>query len=232
MIGQRTTPSTSPRARVKSTCHAMPSATQRAIQLPPPARVSSGAALIGKDGPTRNGARGEAAAAAVGSLPGFACEKSTPAVLPSVVFLFGCFVKGPFNTQRGVKNLLSQFWGLHRLHPQCGCSSGKCASGALGLLFPFASQTGNPRIYRKSWECKSYRRNSSDHERCLYTAAVSRHLRPEVPALPRPPVVRAAPKARVASGGLRGWGHAGCQPHPATRHPTPPNRPKPTLSHN
>ena len=41
------------------------------------------------------------------------------------VLLFGCFVKGSFNTQRGVKNLIGQFGVLHPLHPQCGCSSEK-----------------------------------------------------------------------------------------------------------
>ena len=41
------------------------------------------------------------------------------------VLLFGCFVKGSFNTQRGVKNLIGQFGVLHPLHPQCGCSSVK-----------------------------------------------------------------------------------------------------------
>ena len=48
-----------------------------------------------------------------------------PLTSPSVVLLFGCFVKGPFNTQRGVKNLIGQFGVLHPLHPQCGCSSVK-----------------------------------------------------------------------------------------------------------
>ena len=41
------------------------------------------------------------------------------------MLLFGCFVKGSFNTQRGVKNLIGQFGVLHPLHPQCGCSSVK-----------------------------------------------------------------------------------------------------------
>ena len=41
------------------------------------------------------------------------------------MLLFGCFVKGPFNTQRGVKNLIGQYGVLHPLHPQCGCSSVK-----------------------------------------------------------------------------------------------------------
>ena len=91
--------------------------TQRAIQLPPPARVSSGRARTGLIGPTMNGAHGAVAAAVADSLPGggvkrirhgFACY---PDRLPSVVFLFGCFVKGPFNTQRGVKNSIGQFGG-------------------------------------------------------------------------------------------------------------------------
>ena len=54
----------------------------------------------------------------------FACVNGSPD-LPLCVLLFGCFVKGPFNTQRGVKNLIGQFGVLHPLHPQCGCSSEK-----------------------------------------------------------------------------------------------------------
>ena len=48
-----------------------------------------------------------------------------PLTFSLCVLLFGCFVKGPFNTQRGVKNLIGQFGVLHPLHPQCGCSSVK-----------------------------------------------------------------------------------------------------------
>ena len=48
-----------------------------------------------------------------------------PLTFPPCVLLFGCFVKGSFNTQRGVKNLFGQFGVLHPLHPQCGCSSVK-----------------------------------------------------------------------------------------------------------
>ena len=54
----------------------------------------------------------------------FACVNGSPD-LPPCVLLFGCFVKGSFNTQRGVKNLIGQFGVLHPLHPQCGCSSEK-----------------------------------------------------------------------------------------------------------
>ena len=54
---------------------------------------------------------------------GFACvlDVARP-LLPSVVLLIGCFVKGPFNTQRSVKMYVGQFWVEH---PQCGCSSVK-----------------------------------------------------------------------------------------------------------
>ena len=63
---------------------------------------------------------------------GFACADETPTVLPSVVFLFGCFVKG--RTRRGgVKNSIGQFGGLTSIASAvCGCSSVKCASSALG----------------------------------------------------------------------------------------------------
>ena len=72
--------------------------------------------------------------------------RRNPTVLPSVVFLFGCFVKGPFNTQTGVKNSIGQFEGLTSIASAVWLFKRENVRAAHldGLLFPFGPQTGNP----------------------------------------------------------------------------------------
>ena len=79
----------------------------------------------------------------------FACVNGSPD-LPLCVLLFGCFVKGPFNTQRGGEEFDRSVWGFTSIASAVWLFKRENVRAAHldGLLFPFGPQTDNPRIYR------------------------------------------------------------------------------------